>query len=85
MMPLMDGVTLARALRALSPETPILVSSGGLLGKSGTNALLAFKELGIKHILHKPHTADVLLAALAEVVDQNSQLSLPGIPHERSC
>ena len=68
MMPLMDGVTLCRALRALSPGTPVLVSSGGLLGKAGGAALQAFEELGVRHILHKPHTARALLAALAEAL-----------------
>lgn len=68
MMPLMDGVTLSRALRALSPELPIVVSSGGLFGKAGGEALRAYKELGIRHILHKPHTAEVLLRTLGEIL-----------------
>jgi two-component system, cell cycle sensor histidine kinase and response regulator CckA len=68
MMPLMDGVTLSRALRALSPETPIVVSSGGLFGRPGAAALQAFEELGIRHILVKPHTAEVLLTALADAL-----------------
>ncbi len=66
MMPLMDGVTLCRTLRALSPETPLIVSSGGLFGKPGGDAMRAFKELKIGHILNKPHTAEVLLQALDE-------------------
>lgn len=68
MMPLMDGAKLCRALRALAPDTPIIISSGGLLGKQGLEAMQAFEELGIQHILHKPHTAEVLLRTLAHVL-----------------
>jgi two-component system, cell cycle sensor histidine kinase and response regulator CckA len=67
-MPLMDGVTLCRTLRVLAPRTPLLVSSGGLFGTPGGEALRAFEELGIGHILHKPHNAEVLLQALSEVL-----------------
>ncbi|MFO1475092.1 MAG: response regulator [Verrucomicrobiota bacterium] len=68
MMPLMDGITLCRALRAVSPELPVIVSSGGLLGKAGAEAHYAFQQLGISHILHKPHNAEILLQALGEAV-----------------
>jgi CheY-like chemotaxis protein len=66
MMPQMDGVMLSRALRRLSPKTPIIVSSGGLSARDAGNALHAFGALGIRHILHKPHSAEVLLRALDE-------------------
>ncbi len=71
MMPLMDGVTLCRTLRALTPHTPIIISSGGLFGKPGGDALRTFEELGIRHILQKPHTAEVLLRTLAEIFEQS--------------
>jgi PAS domain S-box-containing protein len=77
MMPLMDGVTLCRTLRVLSPRTPLIVSSGGLFGKPGGDALRTFEELGIRHILHKPHTAEVLLRTLSEVL-QYGQTAVPG-------
>jgi PAS domain S-box-containing protein len=64
MMPQMDGLTLCRSLRVLSPRTPVIVSSGGLFGAPGTDAVRAFEKLGVQHILHKPHNADVLLQAL---------------------
>jgi PAS domain S-box-containing protein len=73
MMPLMDGVALSRALRALSPSTPIVVSSGGLFGKAGTEALHAFADLGISHVLHKPHTAEVLLRHLEDVLHSQAK------------
>lgn len=65
MMPQMDGLTLCRSLRALSPETPIIVSTGGLLGSPSGDVSHAFEEQGVRHILHKPHNAGVLLEALA--------------------
>jgi PAS domain S-box-containing protein len=65
MMPHMDGVTLCRTLRVLSPRTPVIVSSGALLGKSGSRIVEALQELGVRHILHKPHNAAALLQALA--------------------
>jgi nitrogen-specific signal transduction histidine kinase/CheY-like chemotaxis protein len=77
MMPHMDGVMLARALRRLSPQTPIIVSSGGLLDKGGSQALAAFSALGIRHILHKPHNAEILLQALEELVQPRTRV-LPG-------
>ncbi|MCZ7638871.1 MAG: ATP-binding protein [Verrucomicrobia bacterium] len=68
MMPQMDGLTLCRVLRRLRPATPIVVSSGGLFGKQGSEALRGLERLGIRHILHKPHNADRLLLTLAELL-----------------
>ena len=68
MMPHMDGVTFCRTLRRLSPQTPIIVSSGGLLAKASDQSLKAFQALGIRHILHKPHNAELLLQALDEAI-----------------
>ncbi|MGH7970911.1 MAG: ATP-binding protein, partial [Limisphaerales bacterium] len=66
LMPLMDGVMLCRAIRAIAPQLPIVVSSGGLAAPLGSQACQSFEELGIRHILHKPHTADLLLHAIAK-------------------
>lgn len=68
MMPEMDGVALCRALRELRPDLPLVVSSGGLFGKAGGDARLALDRLGIRHIVHKPHNADVLLHTVAEAL-----------------
>ncbi len=68
MMPLMDGVTLCRTLRRLNSAIPLIVSSGGLFGKAGGEAARAFEELGVQHVLQKPHNADVLLRSLSEVL-----------------
>lgn len=67
MMPLMNGLALCRRLRALSPALPVVVSSGGLLGEEGNETRRALEQLGIRHFLHKPHTADMLLSALGEI------------------
>ena len=68
MMPQMDGVMLSRTLRHLSPQTPIIVSTGGLLARNSDDFLQTLEAMGISHILHKPHGAEVLLAALDEVL-----------------
>ena len=68
MMPQMDGLALCRALRRLSPQLPIIVSSGGMSDPMGAEVRQAFGTLGVRHILLKPHTADALLEALAEVL-----------------
>jgi CheY-like chemotaxis protein len=76
-MPLMDGVTLCRTLRVLAPALPILVSSGGLFDKQehGREVAPVLKELGVRHILAKPHTGEALLRTLAQAL--SSQQSNP--------
>jgi PAS domain S-box-containing protein len=74
MMPLMDGVTFSRTLRAIAPDLPIVVSSGGFFGKGGSEALRVFEELGGIHIIHKPHTAGALLAAVGAILPPPSPL-----------
>jgi PAS domain S-box-containing protein len=73
MMPHMDGVTLARTLRRLSPQTPIIVSSGGLLATPAGDPRQSFSALGIRHILEKPHNPQVLLQALDDVLHTTVQ------------
>lgn len=77
MMPLMDGVTLCCTIRALSPEIPVVVSSGGLFGNTGSKALETLKGLGICRILHKPHNIDVLLQTLADVLRKTPEKAPP--------
>ncbi|MBI5688942.1 MAG: PAS domain S-box protein [Verrucomicrobia bacterium] len=82
MMPLMDGVTLCRTLRKLSPGTPLIVSSGGLFGKGGARTMESYREIGVRHILHKPHNAEVLLQALAAELQVKAAVPPPPAPEE---
>lgn len=63
-MPHVDGVALIRALRNLSPDLPIIVST--CLGERSHLAQL--RELNVATILHKPYGADVLLRNIHEVL-----------------
>jgi len=69
MMPQMDGVMLCRTLKRLSPRMPVIVSSGGLMSPESAGVIDAFADLGVRHVLHKPHKADVLLEALHETLN----------------
>lgn len=51
---------------------PLIVSSGGFFGEPGLAAVGAFRKLGIRHILYKPHNAELLLLALGKVVQQSA-------------
>jgi PAS domain S-box-containing protein len=64
MMPYMDGPATIRAIRTLSPEVKIIVSSGL---KANSKATEAANE-GANSFLSKPYTADKLLNAVAEVL-----------------
>jgi PAS domain S-box-containing protein len=68
MMPDMDGLTLCRTLRTLSPQTPVVVSSGGLHGEASSEVVRAFEDLGVRNVLHKPYDTGALLEALAAVL-----------------
>jgi len=70
-MPGMDGVLFSRVLRAMAPQVPIIVASGGLFDKDGVEALRAFEQLGRIRVVHKPHTADVLLRAVSDLLPQS--------------
>ena len=59
-MPHMSGFALARAIRKISPDVPILLTSGYVNPEDE----LAAKELGITEILLKPDSIDRLSAAL---------------------
>ncbi len=60
MMPLMDGLALARAVRRIEPEVKILCSSG--LEKDGRAAEL--RRMGVTQILPKPYPRETLLRAV---------------------
>ena len=59
-MPGMDGLQLARELRAISPQLKIIVSTG----QASEIQYTELKKLGIQTILRKPYDVDKLLDAL---------------------
>ncbi len=64
MMPVMDGPATIRVLRKLNPSLPIIAASGLLAnGHTGHAA-----NLGVKHFLPKPYSAETLLKTLRQVL-----------------
>lgn len=64
MMPFLDGPATIRALQKLNPNVKIIASSG--LADNGKAVEAA--DLGIRHFLAKPYTADRLLKLLIEIL-----------------
>ncbi len=64
MMPEMDGPTTVRILRKMNPAVRVIGASGLLANRARTQGA----DLDIKHFLHKPYTADALLALLKQVL-----------------
>jgi PAS domain S-box-containing protein len=64
MMPLMDGPALIHALLKIRPGLPVI-------GASGLNYQMQahVADLGVRHFLRKPYTADTLLGALADLLE----------------
>ena len=60
MMPGMDGVELARALKEIDPQVKIIASTG----QAAETHQAELRALGIRAILHKPYDARKLLSAL---------------------
>ena len=66
MMPVMGGLDLARALRAIKPALAILAATG--LDHEDSKPEL--KELGIAEVLLKPYVPDALLGALSRALNR---------------
>ena len=66
-MPLMDGITLVRAIRKLDPQIQVIASSGIGSSQGSQEKLDQLKELGVHAFLAKPYGVDTLLHALQEV------------------
>jgi CheY-like chemotaxis protein len=64
MMPHMDGIATARALQKVNPDIKII----SITGLSSFSREIELSSLGIKKILNKPYTADILLSSIAEVL-----------------
>lgn len=85
MMPQMDGIALARAVRKLLPELPIVVSSG-LIAR---NAVEDLGNVNIQAILSKPYATEPLLATIRSVLsgayrDGTTALNHSGAKEKRS-
>lgn len=64
MMPFMDGLATIRALKRLNPQVKIISASGLADDAKEKEA----RELGVEKFLPKPYTAELLLYALAEIL-----------------
>lgn len=64
MMPVMDGPALIVALKRIDPQVRIIAASG--LNANGNVAKAA--NVGVKHFLPKPYSADTLLTTLRQVI-----------------
>ena len=66
MMPGMDGPTTMRALQTLKPLLPFIASSALTVNAKLDEA----KQLGARHVLLKPYTAETLLRVVADVLQR---------------
>jgi PAS domain S-box-containing protein len=64
LMPVMNGIDTTRALQHINPRIKVIATSGY---QSNTN-LNTLRELGVKHFLPKPYTAETILQKLREVI-----------------
>jgi len=77
-MPHLGGIQLVQALRRMSPQLPILVTSGRI----DEHDERQLREFGVAAILPKPFTHEALVAAIAAaLLGRNAALGLsPLIP-----
>ena len=67
LMPMVDGITLCRAMRKIDPAGPILVCTG----EGGHNQLAELQALNVWGVLDKPFTVSALLNALQQALSKN--------------
>ena len=68
MMPFMDGLALARALKKLNPAVKIIVSSGLASGADREAKITELRALGVTRFLSKPYSAEEILTELHEAL-----------------
>jgi len=73
MMPVMDGVATIHALKHINPRVKIIAGSG--LGSHPKRDSLL--DLGVKHSVSKPYTAETILNKLREVLTEEPEHSIP--------
>ncbi len=70
MMPVMDGMELIRVLKEIDPRVKIIASSGLDQDAEESFRPEELKALGVNSFLSKPYTADKLLIALRELLEE---------------
>ena len=68
MMPVMDGPTTIRLLQTINPDVKIIAASG--VSHMGGPAKVA--EMGVRHFLHKPYSAQTVMTTLRLVINQDT-------------
>jgi CheY-like chemotaxis protein len=69
-MPYMDGAALARALRKMKPDLPVIASTG----QGEPLGAAEFQALGVKNFLTKPYNTAELLATVHETLQGHESL-----------
>jgi DNA-binding response OmpR family regulator len=75
MMPGMNGFVLAREIRRLAPQLPILLSSGLSNDTAQDDTRHAMAEIGLRTLLRKPYGEEELIAALAAELSSHPAVS----------
>ena len=71
-MPYMDGATLARALRKMKSDLPIIASTG----QGGQSGFADFQVLGVKNFLTKPYNTEQLLTTIHDALQEKAELAV---------
>jgi len=75
MMPVLDGPATIMVLRRMNPEVRIIAASGLSANEPNCSAV----SLGSRHVLTKPFTAETLLKAIRQVLDDDLHSSHPPV------
>jgi CheY-like chemotaxis protein len=67
-MPYMDGAVLARTLRKMKSDVPIIASTG----QGEQTGVAEFQALGVKHFLTKPYDTQQLLATIHDSLQEKA-------------
>jgi PAS domain S-box-containing protein len=68
MMPVMDGPATIQVMLRLNPKLPIIAASG----LSAEGRVTQAANLGVRHFLSKPYSADALLQVLRQILSANN-------------
>ena len=66
MMPIMDGPALITALRRINPQVRIIAASGLNLESNLSRA----GQVGVRHFLAKPYSAELLLQTIQRALQE---------------